>query len=252
LGGSTKKRKNYLKYLRIYGENGGNKFFNVSQRFDLYIIEKEGKGRTTIIDELGEKLIEDVTKWPFLPSYEYSSIRSILSTDGFDVIYSTIYQQLKPLQSFLSLEKNTSHHLPVIKTINSGGIEYIYTSKDKGHFNIPKLILSCSRYQYNFPEQNDYEGKYGMTQGAFALPIRSKKEGDQLLNAINSDKFKDIIKATKWGAFQTDYRMFKYFKKDFYKEFSSSGGSILQRNFTRKNKRKNIKNIKRRSKKYLN
>ena len=27
------------------------------------------------------------------------------------------------------------------------------------------------------------------------------------------------VKATKWGAFQTDWRMFKYFKPDFYKHF---------------------------------
>jgi hypothetical protein len=31
--------------------------------------------------------------------------------------------------------------------------------------------------------------------------------------------FKEVIKATKWGAFQTDWRMFKYFKPDFYKYF---------------------------------
>ena len=32
-----------------------------------------------------------------------------------------------------------------------------------------------------------------------------------------------MIKATKWGAFQTDYKMFKYFKPDFYKYFLTHG-----------------------------
>jgi len=34
---------------------------------------------------------------------------------------------------------------------------------------------------------------------------------------MDTPAFKEIIAATKWGAFQTDYRMFKYFKKDWYK-----------------------------------
>ena len=36
--------------------------------------------------------------------------------------------------------------------------------------------------------------------------------GDLLVAAINSQKSKKLLKATKWAAFQTDWRMFKYFK----------------------------------------
>ncbi len=58
-----------------------------------------------------------------------------------------------------------------------------------------------------------------MSQMSFGIPITSKKQGDDIVKAINTDEFKEIIKATKWGAFQTDWRMFKYFKPDFYKQF---------------------------------
>ena len=85
----------------------------------------------------------------------------------------------------------------------------------KGHFGVPKVILNFNQRQYSYQEQNDWEGKYGMSQISFGIPITSKEEGDMILKAINTDEFKTIIKATKWGAFQTDYRMFKYFKKDF-------------------------------------
>ena len=45
-------------------------------------------------------------------------------------------------------------------------------------------------------------------------------------DAYNSyDEFKEIIKATKWGAFQTDWRMFKYFRPDFYKNFTGKSSS---------------------------
>ena len=58
-----------------------------------------------------------------------------------------------------------------------------------------------------------------MSQITFGIPITSKKQGDDIVKAINTDEFKEIIKATKWSAFNTDWRMFKYFKPDFYKQF---------------------------------
>jgi hypothetical protein len=58
-----------------------------------------------------------------------------------------------------------------------------------------------------------------MSQICYGLEIKSKEEGDNICKAINSDSFKDILKYTKWSTFQTDWRMFKYFKKDFWKEF---------------------------------
>ena len=68
-----------------------------------------------------------------------------------------------------------------------------------------------------------------MSQITFGIPITSKKQGDCIVEAINTDEFKEIVKATKWGAFQTDWRMFQYFRPDFYKDFlgkTSSCGAI--------------------------
>lgn len=61
-----------------------------------------------------------------------------------------------------------------------------------------------------------------MSQISFGIPIKNKEEGDMILRAIETDTFKTIIDSTKWGAFQTDYRMFKYFKKDFWKTLLSN------------------------------
>ena len=60
-----------------------------------------------------------------------------------------------------------------------------------------------------------------MSQICYGLKIDSKEEGDKICEAINSEKFKEILKYTKWSTFQTDWRMFKHFKKDFWKEFIS-------------------------------
>ena len=49
-----------------------------------------------------------------------------------------------------------------------------------------------------------------MSEIVFGLPIESKKEGDEIVEAIESPYFREIIKSTKWTTFQTDYHMFKY------------------------------------------
>jgi hypothetical protein len=73
------------------------------------------------------------------------------------------------------------------------------------------------------PEQNDFNGDFGMTEYSFGIPIYSKKEGDNIVKAIKTEKFGEIIKSTKWTTSpQTDYKMFRYFKKDFYKYFLSN------------------------------
>jgi hypothetical protein len=58
-----------------------------------------------------------------------------------------------------------------------------------------------------------------MSQICYGLKISSKEEGDQIVKAINSANFKEILKYTKWSTFQTDWRMFKEFRPDFWKWF---------------------------------
>jgi len=61
-----------------------------------------------------------------------------------------------------------------------------------------------------------------MSQICYGLKINSKEEGDKIVEAINSLKFKEILKYTKWSTFQTDWRMFNEFKPDFWKLFISN------------------------------
>jgi hypothetical protein len=40
-------------------------------------------------------------------------------------------------------------------------------------------------------------------------------------STFTNSQFKEILDATKWGAFQTDYRMFKYFTPNFYSNINN-------------------------------
>ena len=115
--------------------------------------------------------------------------------------------------------------------MTQSGLGYVYSNEDKGHFGISKVILSFGRHQYPY---NDWEGKYGMSQICYGLKINSKEDGDNIVEAINTEKFKNILKYTKWSTFQTDWRMFKYFKKDFYKYFIENNDKVVKRSISNK------------------
>ena len=232
----------HIIYLHIYDEKSGKKYFNVSQSFDIYVLQnKENEHhKTKIIDEHNKEYNIDLLKIPFLPNSNINEILHLLTTkdNGIDINYGTQYHTTKP---YVQPNKSQEYKYPVANNINSDGIQFLYTNdKTKNFFGMPKVIVSVGRYPYPY---NDFDGKYGISQGGFGIPITSKKQGDDIIKAINSDKFQDILKSTKWGAFQIDYRMFKYFKPDFYKHFLNKEKAELRINkfVSRKLREKKLK-----------
>jgi hypothetical protein len=73
-----------------------------------------------------------------------------------------------------------------------------------------------------------------MSQLSFGIPISSKKEGEKWIIFINSDRFKAVLKATKWNAFQTDYRMFHHFDRNIYKQDGKTRKMRVTKNKTRR------------------
>ena len=58
-----------------------------------------------------------------------------------------------------------------------------------------------------------------MTQGAIAIVINDNIEGENIKNALLTDRFNEILKSCMWGNFRIDWKLFTNFKKDFWKEF---------------------------------
>ena len=214
---NTMKHKQIV-YLHIYSVNDGGNYFNVGSRFDLYVLQNtDNTIPTEVIDELGETHQFKLNDMPFLPNYGYREIGSILTNiqEGVDVIYDTSYHTSK---KHMSKTKTEKFKYPIVHSITNKGLVFWYSDiNEKGHFGVPKVILNKNGNQYSYKEQNDYDGKFGMSELSFGLPIKSKREGDLILKAIETPIFKKIIAGTKWATFQTDYRMFKYFRKDWYK-----------------------------------
>lgn len=214
-------QENQLHYLHIYSKKSGQKFFQVQQRFDLFVLQKTPATKSTeIIDEKGEKHHITTKEWPFLPNYEFNAIKKILTdkSKGIEVLYDrsnygTDMPHMRP-------NKDATHKYPVVHSMNRNGIVYWYSNtKDRGHFGESKVLLNFNEKLYPVL---DFQGKYGMAQFTFGIPVKTKSEGERVIKALESTKFKEIVKATKWGVFRTDWRMFSYFKPDFWKYFTQN------------------------------
>lgn len=216
-------RENQIIYLKCFSQKEGKNIFNCSIPIDYYLLEKKPVYRTTIIMGQDKKQYEeDLKKWPFLPSGVLDIIKKLLlkRTKNNQVIYSrSLYGTDK--KNIISI-KDSNYKFPVMHNMTKKGYGYVYSNVDKGHYGVKKVILSSGQYQYPY---NDYKGEYGMSQICYGLEIKTKSEGDKIIRAINSDVFKQILKYTKWSIFQTEWRMFKYFKKDFYKTILKQKGA---------------------------
>ena len=214
--------KKQLLYLKQYSKKEGLKIFGCSTLVDYYVLENKPIYKDTIIDAQDNKTYTiNIQEWNFLPSGVFNVIQKILGKN--EVLYSrTIYGTDK---KNISRTKTEKYNLPVVYNMTKkNGLGIVYSNEDKGHFKIPKVILSISEFQYPY---NDYNGDYGLSNNIFGIPITNKEEGDKIVEAINSDTFKELLKYTKWSTFQTDWRMFNYFRKDFWKSFIDESITVI-------------------------
>lgn len=236
-----------LLYIHIYSPEDSKKLFGnvVHTKVDLYILHNVPvHSTTTIIDQLGNKYDLKLNKLPFLSNYNIKDFNNLISnTNNLEILYSTLCSTNNSVEN-----KNEKYKYPVIKSITAdNNLQFRYTDDNtKCYINIPKVIINGGRYAYPY---NDYEGKYGMTQNLFAIPITSKKHGDEIVKAMNTYKFKSLLNSTKWTTFGIDYKMFKHFKSDFFKYFLKNKNSDISiKTVKNKNKVRKTHNITNRKK----
>ncbi len=209
---NTMKNKQLL-YIKTVSEKDSIKIFKCSTMVDYYLLQnRENTLNSLLSGQDNKEYCINLLHWDFLPSGCINTISSILGNQ--EVIYSrTMYGTDK---KNISKTESEIFKYPIVHTMTQKGLGYVYSNENKGHIGIKKVILNFGRHQYPY---NDYEGKCGMSQISYGLKISSKEEGDNIVKAINSAQFREIIKYTKWSTFQTDWRMFKYFRPDFYLDF---------------------------------
>lgn len=179
--------KNTPKWIEMYDNDEASSYFDnkVSIRVDLVVIEKKkNRGfKTRIRGTDNKKYKQDMSGMPFLPNADLKKWRRLMTVDdeeGVDVLYSSsVYESRK---KNVKKERSGRFKHPVIHSIHKGGdMVTLYTDKrtKEGGFGVPKVVFNRLG-NWNKPFLDEH-GNYGMTQSMFAIPIRNKKEGKQMV-----------------------------------------------------------------------
>lgn len=212
-------RENQLLYLSIHNTKDGVKTFNCGTRYDWYLVKKAKKYTTTIIKDENNKVHDlDISKFKFIPNYNFQIIKKILANDDderCEVIFSN--SSYDPRGSWMSRVKEGEFKYPCIHSTPRKGVRYTYSKvNDRGHFGISKVIFGNTGINNSIIDIN---GEYGLTQHGIGIKIYDMEGGINIKKAIESEKFKDLIVSCSWSNYMIDFRLFKHFKKDFWKEF---------------------------------
>lgn len=211
-------------WIEMHDARDSSVMFNkhVSIRFDLVVVEKvPNKGRMTIMHGTdGASFRADLRGIPFLPNGHLCYWRSIMTLDkkkAVRVIYSrSSYSSEKKelLKSFPS----RSYKYPVVHSLlKDGSLNTLYSNKKITGF-VPKVMFNKFG-AWNKPVL-DLQGKYGMTESVFAIPISSKKEGTDIIRFFSDDKCRNMYQDDlMWATSRPSlfWKMFYFIRKDFYK-----------------------------------
>ncbi len=222
--------KNML-YLEIHNSKDGMETFRAGTRYDWYVMQNAiCQGDTLVRDEDGKIYNIRLNSLPFLPNCRVDEVIKLLAEED-ETKCKIIFDRRKAYgtdkeYSHTNEHMTSIHKYPLIHATNSfknndsqSSIRYWYSSRtDRGHFGISKVIFGESGINSN--SIIDMDGKYGMTQGAMAIEVSSIKEARQVKKALDNPKFEDLLRtACSWSNFRIDWRLFKMFRKDFWKEF---------------------------------
>ena len=215
-------KEKQIEYLEIHGERDGFKTFKTHTRYDWYIVKNCPISHGTMIKDQDGVIGEyDVSIMPFIPNAQIKKVLSQIAKHGdekIELLYShSDYETRKP---YMSKTQHDNFVYPVVYTTSKKGPTFWYSStKDKGHFGIPKLILNVFR-PIGFVI--DEKGSYGISQ--FCVGIVGNHEYLKMVaNIIKNQKtngFSDFMEACHLNNKLFNKDVIGLFKKDFWKEFN--------------------------------
>lgn len=202
-------------YLEIHDHNDGNKTFKASTRYDWYVLKNcPCVNKTKIKDQDGIEVQIDLNDWIFIPNSMFNEIKNFIAKsdeEKFEILHSE--SAYEPRKKWVSEVNDDTYIYPVIYSINKNDSPSLrWSSKnDNGHFGIPKVILSNGAGVIV-----DEDGNYGLTQWAYGI-VDEKENLHDLRKYLLSEDFKKLKNATHLDSRTFNLKIFKFFKKDFWK-----------------------------------
>jgi hypothetical protein len=202
-------------YLEMHDSKDGQKIFNCSISFDMYVLQNRKCTTSTEIVDVDSKHHFILLKNKFfVPNKLFNEVYSLMDEDGkkLDVI--------RDRSSYATERKNVSkikteiYKYPLINSIKAEGPVKYYSSTNKnGHFKRSKFIFSNGTGFLCDPK-----GKYGLTEWAYCI-FDSPDKLEKIEKCFKNERFNEIIDAIKIDSMKYNIAVMKLFKNDFYKYF---------------------------------
>ena len=215
-------RDNTMLYLEIHNTKDGMKTFCCGTRYDWYVLRHTKNNiinfKTKVVDEEKNICFVDLSVLNWLPNGCFKEVGSLLAVDNEEncqILQSmSVYETRK---KWISPIETKEFKYPVVHSTPKEGHRFVWSNKnDNGFYGVKKVIFGESGI-YN--PIIDIEGKYAMSQGAMAIIINNKLEGEKISKFLCSKEFDKILNACLWSSFRIDWRLFSDFKKKFYEVY---------------------------------
>ena len=188
---------NNIQYLKILDEKKSEQFFHCKIRVDYYLLCKNNnKEFTTVIDEKNVVYEMNIKNLVYIPNYGLTIHKKIMDLE-IDKIICINPRTHDTTRKFVKKNEDSDHIYKLLNTISSKGPTYYYSSKIHPVQNKNKVMFSNGRYIYPIYDN----GTLGGTQSVLYIETKDNITGSNLINFINSNIFKFLIKTTKFNNF---------------------------------------------------
>jgi hypothetical protein len=192
-----------LQSIKILSEKDSEKYFKCKIRVDYYLLQKNNKKKNTkIIDENNIEYNMCIKNMPYIANYGLTIHEKIINSNV-ERIECINPRSHDTTRKFVKKTEDDEHIYKLLNTSSSKGLTYYYSSKIHPVQNKKKVMFSNGRYIYPFYD----DGKLGGTQSVLYIETDNQKSGVNLLNFINSNIFKFIIKSTKFNNFAISHEL---------------------------------------------
>lgn len=200
-------------FIHLSLNYGGEYFEGVSVKTDYYVLKNAKENIKTDIDCYYNK-----TKY----NSSYVIDRKLVCIPNlYNIHVGSILEKIQKYgKEYVCIMNSDCHKVrPHVKQINDEVFKYplfntsgnpysYFSSREHKNQYDNKVILSNSGKLGAFYD----DGKLGTTQDSMYILVKNKKEGECLVNTLNSTLFKFLIEIMQWSNFRNEAKLFSYFK----------------------------------------
>ena len=215
-----------MQYLQMYGIDDGVQFFNCKTRFDIFCVNSRINLNlkclnninininTKVFDIDGVEQILDLRLRNWLPNGNIAFFDKLRATKH-DVKCPVLFSasKYKADKSWISPLRTNFFSYPCIHSTPKKGIRFMFSSRNNGFYNIPKVIFGEGGPNWVIL---DMEGAFAMTQGAIAIEVITHAEATHLAEILVSNQFKKMMNYCSFSSYRINWLVFADFKKSWY------------------------------------